>query len=285
MIPTGDRMQISALNAAQKPRVGVVGFGKTGRAVVSILLQAADVELRWVVRQSERLSHRSVAEYLGTDESNDAEILSTRELSADALLTQKPVDIIVDFSGVDGIGYYGDAAARRGITILTAISQYPSEIHLLLHQLALRTRVIHSPNITLGINFLLIAGKILKNIAPDTDIEMIEEHFRQKPEISGTAKVIARELEIDHAEIKSIRAGGIIGTHEILFGFPYQNVRLKHESISREAFGNGILFAIRNLPIAKTGLYTMEDLLIPYFNLSLPSQPAPVERKPWWKIW
>lgn len=141
------------------------------------------------------------------------------------------------------------------------------------------------PNITLGINFLLIAGKILKNIAPDTDIEIIEEHFRTKPEISGTAKVIARELEIGHEEIKSIRAGGIIGTHEILFGFPYQNVRLKHESISREAFGNGILFAIRNLPVAKTGLYTMEDLLIPYFNLSLPNQPTPSERRPWWKIW
>ena len=145
MIPTGDHIQISSSNPAGKPRVGVIGFGKTGRAVVSILLQAQDVELRWVIRQSERLSHRSIAEYLGTDEQNDAEILSSRELSADALLTQKPVDIIVDFSGVDGIGYYGEAAARRGVTILTAISQYPSEIHLLLHQLALRTRVIHSP--------------------------------------------------------------------------------------------------------------------------------------------
>ena len=190
--------------------------------------------------------------------------------------------MIVDFSGTNGIGYYGEAAAARGVTILTAISQYPAETIVLLQALSRRTRVIHSPNITLGINFLLIAGKILKNIAP---IEIIEEHFRTKPEISGTARVIARELEIDTNNIKSIRAGGIIGTHEILFGFPYQNVRLKHESISREAFGNGILFAIQNLPAANRGFFTMEDLLIPYFNLGLPAQADPEDKKPWWKIW
>ncbi len=270
---------------SSRPRVGLIGFGKTGRAVASILLQSTDVDLCWVIRNSALLSHRSVAEYLGLDESNDAEILSKNELSAELLLTQKPVDIIVDFSGIDGIDYYGDAAARRGVSIITAISQYPAETHLILHQLALRTRVIHSPNITLGINFLLIAGKILKNIAPETDIEIIEEHFRTKPEISGTARVLARELDIEPEGIKSIRAGGIIGTHEILFGFPYQNVRLKHESVSREAFGNGILFAINNLPTAKSGFFTMEDLLIPYFNLSLPDHTLPKNHKPWWKIW
>lgn len=285
MKPASYDLQTSSGAPTGAPRVGLVGFGKTGRAVASVLLQSPDVNLCWVIRQSDRLSHRSVGEYFGFDEGDDAEILSAQEYRAAELLDQRPVDVIVDFSGVDGIGYYGDAAAARGITILTAISQYPASSHAILQSLAQRTRVIHSPNITLGINFLLIAGKILKNIAPQTDIEIIEEHFRTKPEISGTAKVIARELEIDSDNIKSIRAGGIIGTHEILFGFPFQNVRLKHESISREAFGNGILFAINNLPAAPRGLFTMEDLLIPYFNLGLPAQAEPGEKKPWWKIW
>ena len=68
-------------------------------------------------------------------------------------------------------------------------------------------------------------------------------------------------------EIKMVRAGGIIGVHEILFGFPYQTVRLRHESISREAFGNGVLFAAQHLLDQPNGLYTMEDLLMPYFQL------------------
>ena len=50
--------------------------------------------------------------------------------------------------------------------------------------------------------------------------------------------------------------------HEILFGFPYQTVRMKHRSIAREAFGNGILFAIQNLPRKSRGFYTMENLLL-----------------------
>ena len=116
-------------------------------------------------------------------------------------------------------------------------------------------------------NFLIITAKILKNIAPYTDIEVIEEHFKDKPEVSGTAKVIARELDLPEENIKSVRAGGIIGVHEILFGFPYQTVRLKHESITREAFGNGILFAIDNLQGKPKGFYSMEDLLLPFFKL------------------
>lgn len=125
----------------------------------------------------------------------------------------------------------------------------------------------HSPNITLGINFLLIAAKILKNIAPYTDIEIIEEHFKEKPEVSGTAKIIAKELGLTEDAIKTVRAGGFIGTHEILFGFPYQTVRLKHESISRVAFGNGILFAVEQLIGKPKGFYSMEDLLLPFFKL------------------
>jgi len=74
-------------------------------------------------------------------------------------------------------------------------------------------------------------------------------------------------LSIPVNDIKSIRAGGIIGRHEILFGFPFQTVRLLHESISREAFGNGALFAALAIVDKEKGLYSMEDLLSPYFSL------------------
>ncbi len=170
--------------------------------------------------------------------------------------------------------------------IISAVSQYSSDQLEKLNTLSNNTTVLHSPNITLGINFLIIASKILKNIAPYTDIEIIEEHFKVKPETSGTAKIIAQQLELPEESIKSVRAGGIIGVHEILFGFPYQTVRLKHESISREAFGNGILFAAQNLQGKPNGFYTMENLLIPYFKLEDESgSAAKTEKESWWKFW
>jgi len=44
-------------------------------------------------------------------------------------------------------------------------------------------------------------------------------------------------------------------------------VRLIHESIQREAFGDGALFAAKNLVDRQKGFYSIENLLIPYFNL------------------
>ena len=104
--------------------------------------------------------------------------------------------------------------------------------------------------------------------------------------MSGTAKVIAKQLDLDESQIKTIRAGGIIGTHEILFGFPYQTVRLKHESISREAFGNGIVFAVDQLQGKSKGFYSMEDLLLPYFRLKDDDEDSTQQgKKPWWRFW
>lgn len=248
-------------------KVGLMGFGKTGRAVASVLLESKQTHLQWVIRRSALLGHRSVAEFLGIQSSEPGLIYAKNEFTAEQLFDQYPVDVVIDFSAADGLDYYGAVAAERGVTIVSAVSQYNSQQMAQLDALAQKTTVMHSPNITIGINFLLIAAKILKKIAPYTDVEIIEEHFKNKQEVSGTAKVIARELAMPAAQIKTVRAGGIIGVHEILFGFPYQTVRLKHESIAREAFGNGILFAIENLRGKASGLYNMEDLLMPYFRL------------------
>lgn len=248
-------------------KVGIIGFGKTGRAVASVLLESKKTSLQWVIRQSKQFEHQSVADFFGMKSDQPSHIFSKDEYAIATLLDRYPVDVIVDFSSVQGLDYYSEEAAKRGIMIISAVSQYPEDKIIQLQQLATQTCVLHSPNITIGINFVILAAKILKNIAPDTDIDVIEEHFKAKPDVSGTAKVITRELDLPEESIKSIRAGGIVGIHEILFGFPFQTVRLKHESITREAFGNGILFAIENLKDKPKGLYNMEALLLPFFNL------------------
>lgn len=266
-------------------KVGLIGFGKTGKAVASVLLESKKVNLQWVLRQSTKLEHRSVPEYLGVNSDEPGLIYSTSEYSADELLDKHPVDFIVDFSSEQGVFYYAEAAARRSISIISAVSHYPETQIRLLEEQAQRTAVLHSPNITLGINFLMMASRVLKSIAPYTDIEVVEEHFKLKSEVSGTARKIASSLGIDEGSIKTIRAGGIIGVHEIIFGFPYQVVRLRHESISREAFGNGIIFALENMQGKGKGLYTMEDLLLPYFQITPAVVADVMDAKPWWKFW
>jgi 4-hydroxy-tetrahydrodipicolinate reductase len=249
-------------------KVGLFGFGRAGKAVATVLLQREETDLCWVIRKTKRLEHRSVPEFLGIEHNNQGYIFPKDEWTPAQLLDTHPVDVIIDFSSPDAILDYGEEAAKRGIAIVSAISTYPAQTIALLKELSEQTRILWSPNITIGINFLMLAAKILKTIAPYTDIEIVEEHFKNKKEVSGTAIRISEALSLPETDIKSVRAGGIVGRHEIIFGFPYQTVRLIHESIQREAFGDGALFAAKNLIDKKKGFYTMENLLIPYFNLN-----------------
>jgi 4-hydroxy-tetrahydrodipicolinate reductase len=248
-------------------KVGLFGFGRAGKAVATVLLQSDETELCWVIRKTKNLQHRSVSEFLGVENNGQGLIFSKDEWTAQRLFDEYPVDVVIDFSSSEAISFYGKEAAQREIAIVTAISAYPAEKVALLKNLAKKTRVLWSPNITVGINFLMTAAKILKTIAPYTDIELIEEHFKNKKEVSGTAIKISETLALPKSDIKSIRVGGVVGRHEIIFGFPYQTVRLIHESITREAFGNGALFAAKNLEGKEKGFYSMEKLLLPYFNL------------------
>lgn len=246
-------------------KVGLIGFGKTGKAVASVLLQNEEFCLEWVLRQSTVLEHRSVPEFFGIPSDEPGLIYSSSKTTIQELLDQHPVDIIIDFSSNQGIYTYGKIAAERKMKIISAISHYKVEEIQLLSELALQTTVFWSPNITLGVNYLLFAAKFLKKIAPWVDIEINEEHFKLKEGTSGTAIKIAEALDVEKDNINTVRAGGIVGKHEVIFGFPYQTVRLIHESISREAFGNGVIFVAENLKDKGIGFYNFEDLLAPYF--------------------
>lgn len=248
-------------------RIGLMGFGKTGKQVASTLLRDSRVRLEWVIRRTTLLEHRSVPEFLGENSDEPGLIYSAEKITADELLDKEPVDVIIDFSSESGIDYYGEEAVKRKITILSAISHYRQTTIKLLHRYAKDTVVFWSPNITLGVNFLMVTAKYLKKIAPFADIEILEEHFKEKKGASGTAQLIAEQLEIDPHAVKSIRAGGIIGRHELIFGFPFQTVRLIHESVSREVFGNGVLFVAHNLQNKEPGFYNFEQLLLPYFSV------------------
>ena len=54
----------------------------------------------------------------------------------------------------------------------------------------------------------MVASKLMQKIAPHADIEIVEEHFRDKREISGRARRLAQALEIDeHTHVNSICVG------------------------------------------------------------------------------
>ena len=237
-------------------KVGLFGYGKAGKAVANVLACDPRYELCWVMR-------RAPGDELHQEGHAPVPVVGGVEtLDLDHWLDRHPVDAIVDFSLADSVYRYGQQLRQRQIMLVSAISAY-SPRHLdYLRELGQDTRVLSSPNITLGINFLLLAAKLLRGIAPFSDVEIVEQHFRDKPEVSGTARKIAKALSLGDDKVTSLRMGGIVGHHEVIFGFPHQTVRLIHDSIRREAFGTGAAFALQELAGCDPGFYSFDDLLL-----------------------
>lgn len=252
----------------EKVRIGLFGFGKTGKMIASEFLNDSQFVLAWVVRNS-REDHGKYASRLLGYEYDEGEIFSTEDVNDD-FFSERTVDALVDFSDANGVYLYG-GAAQQGIHIVSAISKYEQEELDLLQSYAKYTAVLYSPNITLGINVLMVAAQILQKIVPHADIEIVEEHYKGKAEVSGTAQKIANALDLDVEEhLNSVRVGGIVGHHEIIFGLPNQIIRLSHESISRAAFGQGAIFAVKHLIDQPPGMYTMETIISEMFRKNIP---------------
>lgn len=242
-------------------RVGLLGYGRAGKEVAGQLLDDPAVQLQWIVRDAAGES---------VHPGSTVPILSRQLTDIAHITTEYPVDFVVDFSLPDACLSYAKVLAEKSIGIISAVSSYQAHHLDILKTAGKATVVMHSPNITLGINFIMIAGSVLRKLAPHAGVEIVEEHFKDKNEVSGTAIRLAKALNLDPEEkVNSIRVGGIVGRHEIIFGFPFQTIRLIHDSISRAAFGQGALFAIKQLQGKPPGFYTMEQLVSEAFSAAL----------------
>ena len=121
----------------QKIRVGLVGYGKAGKAVANILSTDPRFDLCWIARRS------AIAEPQ-THPDSDVPIVSTAQQSFDQLFDQHPVDALVDFSSPESLRAYGEEVRRRGITLVSAISAYSEDDLNYARSLGRDTRVIRA---------------------------------------------------------------------------------------------------------------------------------------------
>lgn len=242
-----------------KMRIGLLGFGRTGSVVAQEITKDPNLSLEWVCKRTICDDFKYASHRLGL-ENTFAPFVSTKNFTGH-FLKNNPVDVIIDFSSHQAVDLYSKIASAR-IKVVSAISNYNNDQLGILKEAAKHTSILHSPNITLGINWLIIASKLLQQIIPSADIEVIEEHFRDKKDISGTAMKLANHLSLDpDKHVNSIRVGGIVGKHEVIFGLPNQTIRLTHESVNRSAFGTGAIFAAKWVAGKKNGFYSMEEAI------------------------
>ena len=110
----------------QKIRVGLVGYGKAGKAVANILSTDQRFDLCWIARRSASAERQ-------THPDTDIPIISITQQSFDELFDQHPVDAVVDFSTPETLRAYGEAVRKRGIMLVSAISAYSDDDHAQRH--------------------------------------------------------------------------------------------------------------------------------------------------------
>ena len=131
--------------------------------------------------------------------------------------------------------------------------------------------LVYAANFSLGVNlFYRIARQAAAVLAafPEYDPYVVERHHRQKKDApSGTARVLAA-LASDRGgvPISSVRAGGIVGEHVVGFASGDDEILLEHRARNRRGFATGAVLAAEWIA-TRSGVHgfeaVLEDLLQP----------------------
>lgn len=189
-------------------------------------------------------------------------------------------DVIIDFSHHTAAPAVAKYAKKRGIALVLATTGHDDGEIAAIYEASSSVPVFMSANMSLGVALLAELAAKTAAVFPDADIEIIEKHHNRKLDApSGTALMIARSIENAREEcrftygrhgqqkreknevgIHAVRAGNIVGDHEIIVATDNQIITLKHEAQSRALFAEGALAAADYIIGKPAGLYNMKDI-------------------------
>jgi 4-hydroxy-tetrahydrodipicolinate reductase len=248
--------------------------GRMGATIASLALKDDDFCLKGVV---ERSGYESGLESFDCTVATDV---------AD-LLPKFPKAVVIDFT----IPQVSLDTARKcqeyGTAAVIGTTGFTPEQLQELHEIAMSTRLLWAPNMSIGINVLLkILPELVHLLGEKYDLEISEIHHKHKKDApSGTALKLAqvlagaRELNLDDVGkfcregiigertkdeigVQTLRGGDVVGDHTVYFLGPGERIEVTHRAHSRETFAQGALRAARWLARQKPGkLYSMADVL------------------------
>lgn len=193
-------------------------------------------------------------------------------------------DVLIDFSNhscLDAILSFG---VSRRVPLVICSTGFSAEQKQQMVRASKHVALLHSANMSLGINLVLSLASQAAMLLSDTfDIEIIERHHNQKVDApSGTALMIAdamnsglgnrleyvfgRHSKHDKRQkkelgIHAVRGGAIVGQHDIVFAGQGEVIEISHQALSRDVFAHGAISAARFLVSKPPGFYTMKHVV------------------------
>ncbi len=186
-------------------RIGLIGYGKAGSAVAQVLREDPRFDLSWVARRTACVAGQTLG-------ASGIPLVGLEGINFSDWLDTHPVDALVDFSVPQSLLEYGEELKRRELMLVSAISAY-SEAQLdYARSLGEYTRILCSPNITLGINFLIMAAKLLRNIAPFADVEILSNTSRKNRRFQARQRRLPKAWSWDRKKSLPCDLAELLGT-------------------------------------------------------------------------
>jgi 4-hydroxy-tetrahydrodipicolinate reductase len=192
--------------------------------------------------------------------------IAARAQKGDALAPLvRACDVVIDFSAPDATDEIVAACLAHQRALVLGTTGHSTKERENVRDAAASIAIVFSANFSIGMNVLFAltrqAGALL---GENFDRTIIETHHRTKKDApSGTAKRLAEILaeKGEAATVHSLRAGDIVGDHQVVFAGQGERLELVHRATSRETFARGALQAARWVIGQPPGLYSMENVL------------------------
>jgi 4-hydroxy-tetrahydrodipicolinate reductase len=251
--------------------------GRMGRAVTREVLRAPDLTLSGGF---ERPGSEAIGTDLGRLAGLDPIGLAATDGCAAGL---KTADVAIDFTTPAASLEAARSAAEAGVALVLGATGWTKDQDAALAAIAARVAIVKSGNFSLGVNLLAaLVEQAARRLGEEYDIEISEAHHKDKADApSGTAIMLGRaaargrgaDFETVAATgraarrkpgeigLASLRAGGIVGEHSVMFAAADEILTLSHSARDRALFARGAVAAARWAIGKRPGLYSMCDVL------------------------
>lgn len=194
-------------------------------------------------------------------------------------------DVVIDFSNAAAVDHLLDWCQEKQMPVVLCTTGLSGEQLQRVEEVAGRTAVLKSANMSLGVNLLMkLLQDAAKVLAPEGfDMEIVERHHNQKVDApSGTAIALADALngalegdyeyvydrsgqrkkrDSHEIGISAVRGGTIVGEHEVIFAGEDEVIEFKHTAYSKALFAKGAVAAAKFLAGKGPGRYDMSDVI------------------------
>jgi len=262
-----------------KARVVICGAaGRMGRMLVRLV---ADHERAEVVAAVEAAGHPAVGRDVG-----EVAAIGPLGVRVGAQYEPAPDTVTLDFTTPAATLAHLEKAAAAAAAMVIGTTGFTPEQRRTLERLAPSTRVVFSPNMSLGVNLLMKLARTAAAILDSSfDIEIVEMHHRRKVDApSGTALELGRQVARARGQdleesacfgrhgavgarrdgeigFAALRGGDVVGDHTVIFAGEGERLELTHRAQSRECLARGALAAALWLIEQPPGLYSMAHVL------------------------